>query len=123
MVVLCSQAMTRFVCVTMVALKVAVFYLNTDLPVSVSKELGLKSGVTYSDVHVSFTPDEWALLDPFQKNLYNDVMLETFRNLTAIGYTWEDCSIEEHSQSPRRHGRGIQDHQESDMATNVRHAS
>ncbi|XP_049994203.1 zinc finger protein 431-like isoform X3 [Alexandromys fortis] len=63
------------------------------------------SGVTYSDVHVSFTPDEWALLDPSQKTLYNDVMLETFRNLTAIGYTWEDHSIEEHSQSPRRHGR------------------
>jgi KRAB domain-containing zinc finger protein len=41
--------------------------------------------VTYNDVLVSFTREEWALLDPSQKSLYKDVMLETYRNLTAIG--------------------------------------
>ncbi|KAK7796542.1 hypothetical protein U0070_010862, partial [Myodes glareolus] len=41
--------------------------------------------VTYGDVHVNFTQEEWALLDPSQKNLYKDVMLETLGNLTAIG--------------------------------------
>jgi len=42
--------------------------------------------VTYEEVLVSLTREEWALL----KALYKTVMLETYRNLTAIGYNWED---------------------------------
>ncbi|EDL75153.1 rCG20565, partial [Rattus norvegicus] len=61
--------------------------------------------VTYDDVHVNLTREEWALLDPSQKSLYKDVMLETYRNLTAIGYNWEYHNIEEHCQSSRRHRR------------------
>lgn len=41
----------------------------------------------YDDVHVNFTPDKWALLDPSQKNLYKDVVLDTYKNLTDIGKT------------------------------------
>uniref|UniRef100_UPI00402BF325 zinc finger protein 431-like isoform X2 n=1 Tax=Arvicanthis niloticus TaxID=61156 RepID=UPI00402BF325 len=58
--------------------------------------------VTYNDVHVNFTAEEWNLLDLSQKNLYKDVILETYRNLTAIGYSWEDHHIEEQPQSSRR---------------------
>ncbi|XP_063141293.1 zinc finger protein 120-like [Rattus norvegicus] len=61
--------------------------------------------VTYEDVHVNFTKEEWVLLDPSQKSLYKDVMLETYGNLTAIGYIWEDHKIEEHFQKSRSHGR------------------
>ena len=45
--------------------------------------------VTYNDICIDFLWEEWVLMDPSQKNLCKDVMLETFRNLTAIGYTWE----------------------------------
>ncbi|CAO2609479.1 Zinc finger protein 431 [Lemmus lemmus] len=61
--------------------------------------------ITYDDVHVDFTCQEWTLLDPSQKNLYKDVMLDTYHSLTIIGYSWEDHNIEEHFQSSRRHKR------------------
>jgi KRAB domain-containing zinc finger protein len=41
--------------------------------------------LTFDDVHVHFTQEEWSLLDPSQKRLYKDVMLETYRNFIAIG--------------------------------------
>ncbi|XP_040611140.1 zinc finger protein 120-like, partial [Mesocricetus auratus] len=62
-----------------------------------------KNAVTYDDVHIDFSWEEWTLLDPSQKNLYEDVMLETYRNLTAIGYSWEDHRTEEYYQHSRRY--------------------
>ena len=41
--------------------------------------------MTYDDVHVNFTQEEWALLDPSQKSFYKDVVLETYKKLTDIG--------------------------------------
>nr|XP_042141408.1 zinc finger protein 120-like [Peromyscus maniculatus bairdii] len=69
------------------------------------QDLNVLNAVNYGDVHVSFTLEEWILLDSSQKNLYKDVMLETYRNLTTIGYSWEDHNIEEHFQSSRRRER------------------
>ncbi|XP_012904947.1 zinc finger protein 10 isoform X1 [Mustela putorius furo] len=78
--------------------------------------------VTFRDILVNFTREEWKLLDSAQQIMYKDVMLENYKNLVSLGHQLPKPHVIlqlEKGEEPWLVERGIHQETQADLETAV----